>query len=141
MLTDAQVKPSSNSQPQAVVQTLQPVAAVPSGTISSMRSRFHWSHAVFAIGLLAVSGAGTAVLIKVPMIDPSEIMQSIIQMFLHLYGSLTKLHLWLTGCMQQLILLDISSLLTLIDNKFLLLEIYCSKIEDLDTQGCIGGRR
>lgn len=139
MLTDAQVKPSSNSQPQAVVQTLQPAAAVPSGTISSMRSRFHWSHAVFAIGLLAVSGAGTAVLIKVPMIDPSEIMQSI--MFLHLYGSLTKLHLWLTGCMQQLILLDISSLLTLIDNKFLLLEIYCSKIEDLDTQGCIGGRR
>ncbi|KAM3751696.1 hypothetical protein ACB098_04G129500 [Castanea mollissima] len=61
---DAQVKPSSNSQPQAVVQTLQPAAAAPPGTISSMRSRFHWSHAVFAIGLLAVSGAGTAVLIK-----------------------------------------------------------------------------
>ncbi|KAK4568602.1 hypothetical protein RGQ29_004140 [Quercus rubra] len=61
---DAQVKPSSNSQPQAVVQTLQPAAVAPPGTISSMRSRFHWSHAVFAIGLLAVSGAGTAVLIK-----------------------------------------------------------------------------
>ena len=79
MLTDGQVKPSSNIQSQTPVQTMQSVAAAPPGTISSVRSRFHWSHAVFAVGILAVSGAGTAVLIKVPMINPSAIMPSIIQ--------------------------------------------------------------
>ncbi|GMY24935.1 peroxisomal membrane protein PEX14 [Fagus crenata] len=61
---DGQVKPSSNIQSQTPVQTMQSVAAAPPGTISSVRSRFHWSHAVFAVGILAVSGAGTAVLIK-----------------------------------------------------------------------------
>jgi len=61
---DGQVKPSSNIQSQTPVQTMQSVAAAPPSTISSVRSRFHWSHAVFAVGILAVSGAGTAVLIK-----------------------------------------------------------------------------
>ncbi|TXG50278.1 hypothetical protein EZV62_022802 [Acer yangbiense] len=63
-----QVKPSSNIQPQAPTQALQIAAAAPTGAISPggslMLSRFHWYHAVFAVGLLAVSGAGTAVLIK-----------------------------------------------------------------------------
>ncbi|XWS37485.1 hypothetical protein CRYUN_Cryun19dG0046900 [Craigia yunnanensis] len=64
---DGQVKPSSNVQTQATMQTLQPVAAAPTGIASVgtlARSRFHWYHAVFAVGLLAASGAGTAVLIK-----------------------------------------------------------------------------
>ncbi|XVF54117.1 hypothetical protein PTKIN_Ptkin05aG0155200 [Pterospermum kingtungense] len=64
---DGQVKPSSNAQTQTTVQTLEPVAAAstgvaPVGTLAW--SQFHWYHAVFAIGLLAASGAGTAVLIK-----------------------------------------------------------------------------
>ena len=68
MQSDGQVKPSSNIQSQPTMQTLQPVAAAPTdiasvGTLA--RSRFHWYHAVFAVGLLAASGAGTAVLIKV----------------------------------------------------------------------------
>ncbi|KAH7550455.1 hypothetical protein ACOSQ2_024506 [Xanthoceras sorbifolium] len=65
---DGQVKSSSNIQPLAPTQALQPAAAAPTGAISPggtlWRSRFHWYHAVFAVGLLAVSGAGTAVLIK-----------------------------------------------------------------------------
>ncbi|KAK3224959.1 hypothetical protein Dsin_004821 [Dipteronia sinensis] len=65
---DGQVKSPSNIQPQAPTQALQTAAAAPTGAISPggslMRSRFHWYHAVFAVGLLAVSGAGTAVLIK-----------------------------------------------------------------------------
>lgn len=69
MLTDGQLKSSSNIQQQAQQQTLQPglPASVgvntSSGTLS--RSRFHWSHAVIAVGLLAASGAGTALIIKV----------------------------------------------------------------------------
>ncbi|CAL5362033.1 unnamed protein product [Camellia sinensis] len=65
---DGQMKPLSNVQPQVSTQTLQPSAAVPAGVISKVgtltQSRFHWSHAVFAVGLLALSGAGTAVLFK-----------------------------------------------------------------------------
>ncbi|XVF12083.1 hypothetical protein REPUB_Repub08aG0084100 [Reevesia pubescens] len=64
---DGQLKPSSNVQTQAAMQTPQPVAAAPTGIASAgtlARSRFHWYHAVFAIGLLAASGAGTAVLLK-----------------------------------------------------------------------------
>ncbi|XP_038879463.1 peroxisomal membrane protein PEX14 isoform X1 [Benincasa hispida] len=57
-------------QPQPSTQSLQPVAAVtpPAGGESRVgtvaRSRFHWSHAILAIGVLAVSGAGTVVVIK-----------------------------------------------------------------------------
>jgi peroxin-14 len=70
MLTDGQVNSSSSIQPQAPVQTLQPAAAAaPNAAISSVgtstRFRFHWSHAILAVGLLAVSGAGTAVVVKV----------------------------------------------------------------------------
>ncbi|KAL7161639.1 hypothetical protein ACSBR2_042166 [Camellia fascicularis] len=65
---DGQMKPLSNVQPQVSTQTLQPSAAAPAGVISKVgtltQSRFHWSHAVFAVGLLALSGAGTAVLFK-----------------------------------------------------------------------------
>ncbi|KDP31101.1 hypothetical protein JCGZ_11477 [Jatropha curcas] len=65
---DAQVRSTSNVQPPAQTQVLQPAAAAPTGTVSSVatlaRSRFQWYHAVLAVGLLAASGAGTAVLIK-----------------------------------------------------------------------------
>ncbi|CAL5444641.1 unnamed protein product [Camellia sinensis] len=65
---EGQMKPLSNVQPQVSTQTLQPPAAVPAGVISKVgtltQSRFHWSHAVFAVGLLALSGVGTAVLFK-----------------------------------------------------------------------------
>ncbi|PON73775.1 Peroxisomal membrane protein [Parasponia andersonii] len=61
-------KTSSSIQPQTSAQTLQTAAAAPTNAIfpvaSITRSRFHWSHAVLAVGLLAVSGAGTAVIIK-----------------------------------------------------------------------------
>ncbi|GAV63778.1 Pex14_N domain-containing protein [Cephalotus follicularis] len=65
---DGPVKSSSTIQPHAPGQTLQPTAASHAGMISSMGplkpGRFHWYHAVLAVGVLAVSGAGTAVLIK-----------------------------------------------------------------------------
>ncbi|KAJ6765267.1 PEROXISOMAL MEMBRANE PROTEIN PEX14 [Salix koriyanagi] len=65
---EGQVKLTPNVQPPASAQTLQPVAAAPTAAISSVgtltRSRFHWYHAVFAVGLLAASGAGTVVLVK-----------------------------------------------------------------------------
>ncbi|KAL3571094.1 hypothetical protein D5086_028343 [Populus alba] len=65
---EGQVKSTPNVQPPAPAQTPQPVAAAPTGVISTMRTltqhQFNWRHAVFAVGLLAVSGAGTAVLVK-----------------------------------------------------------------------------
>ncbi|XP_034673408.1 peroxisomal membrane protein PEX14 [Vitis riparia] len=62
---DGQLK-SSNIQQQAQAQTLHPSAATPAGVISKTGTqyRFHWSHAFLAIGFLAASGAGTAILFK-----------------------------------------------------------------------------
>ena len=73
ILVDGQAKPSANIQQQTPTQALQPAAAAPSAVATLVRSRFHWSHAVIAVGLLAASGAGTAVLIKVLHIDLSII--------------------------------------------------------------------
>ncbi|KAE8726555.1 Peroxisomal membrane protein PEX14 [Hibiscus syriacus] len=64
---DGQEKSSSNVQTQAPIQTPQPVAVAPAGIASSVtvaRRQFHWNHAVSAVGLLAASGCGTALLIK-----------------------------------------------------------------------------
>ncbi|KAK8569377.1 hypothetical protein V6N13_046436 [Hibiscus sabdariffa] len=64
---DTQTKSSSNFQTQAPIQTPQPVAAAPTGIVSVgtvARRQFHWYHAVSAVGLLAASGCGTALLIK-----------------------------------------------------------------------------
>ncbi|KAI5562639.1 hypothetical protein BDE02_15G065600 [Populus trichocarpa] len=65
---EGQVKSTPNVQPPAPAQTLQPVAAAPTGVISTMRTltqhQFNWHHAFVAVGVLAVSGAGTAVLVK-----------------------------------------------------------------------------
>ncbi|KAG6633110.1 hypothetical protein I3843_12G026400 [Carya illinoinensis] len=64
-IQDEKVKSSSNNQSQAPIQTLQPAVAASTGTMGTlMQYRFKWFHAVFAVGLLAVSGAGTAVLVK-----------------------------------------------------------------------------
>ncbi|XP_068638936.1 peroxisomal membrane protein PEX14-like [Aristolochia californica] len=64
---DGQLKPSLSTQPQVSSQTPLPVA-VPPGATSMMpvvkQSRFQWSHAFFAVGILAASGCGTAVLLK-----------------------------------------------------------------------------
>lgn len=71
MVTDGQLKPTSNIQQQAPAQNLQQGASASTGTPTSLitlsRSRFHWSHAFIAIGLLAASSAGTALLFKVFM--------------------------------------------------------------------------
>ncbi|XP_057951394.1 peroxisomal membrane protein PEX14 isoform X2 [Malania oleifera] len=65
---DGQLKPSSNVQPQSPAQTLQSAAAAPASVMSTVgtvtKSRFQWSHVFYTVGLLAVSGAGTAVLFK-----------------------------------------------------------------------------
>lgn len=62
--TDGQ-KAVSNVQPQGQVQAMQPapVVMVPP---PSLLSRFRWYHAALAVGVLAASGAGTAVFVKVP---------------------------------------------------------------------------
>ncbi|KAF8037122.1 hypothetical protein BT93_B0135 [Corymbia citriodora subsp. variegata] len=67
---DPQLKSSANIQPQSSAQALQPAATAtaPAGVISSVvtmtQPRFRWIHAAYAVGFLAVSGAGTAVLLK-----------------------------------------------------------------------------
>nr|GEY02116.1 peroxisomal membrane protein PEX14 [Tanacetum cinerariifolium] len=60
-----QTQTAVNVQPQAPTQSLQPVAAAPVSKLGTLSpSRFHWSHALLAVGVLAVSGAGTAVVFK-----------------------------------------------------------------------------
>lgn len=63
---DGQVKSSSNVQQQPPAQVVQPTPTGPVTSISKMGtlSRFHWYHAILAVGFLAASGAGTAVLFK-----------------------------------------------------------------------------
>ncbi|XP_019463868.1 PREDICTED: peroxisomal membrane protein PEX14-like isoform X2 [Lupinus angustifolius] len=61
---DGQLKTASNIQQQPQPQTLQTGLPASSGVNTSLRSRFHWYHALVAIGLLAASGAGTAIIIK-----------------------------------------------------------------------------
>ncbi|CAN0890301.1 Peroxisomal membrane protein PEX14 [Linum grandiflorum] len=59
---------TSTIQPAAIVQTPQTVTTVPAGGSSSIvtvaRSRISWYHIVSAVGLLAISGAGTAIWVK-----------------------------------------------------------------------------
>ncbi|XP_016470917.1 peroxisomal membrane protein PEX14 isoform X2 [Nicotiana tabacum] len=62
---DGKLKPSSTSAPQVALQNMQPASATPSNSMKmGYLSHFHWTHAVIAVGLLAASGAGTAVLFK-----------------------------------------------------------------------------
>lgn len=53
-------------------QTLQPSASAPTTIVSSSTgtlkgSEFHWSGVLLAVGLLSISGAVTAFIIKVPV--------------------------------------------------------------------------
>ncbi|KAG9449957.1 hypothetical protein H6P81_009922 [Aristolochia fimbriata] len=63
---DSQLQPSPSTQPQVSSQT--PSVAVSPGVTPMMppvkQPRFQWSHAFFAVGILAASGCGTAVLLK-----------------------------------------------------------------------------
>ncbi|KAL6992762.1 hypothetical protein U1Q18_010877 [Sarracenia purpurea var. burkii] len=63
---DGQTKPLTNVQPQIPTQNLQTSAPAPPGVNSTngTHARFHWSHALLAVGFLALSGAGTVVLFK-----------------------------------------------------------------------------
>ncbi|KAJ0439630.1 putative peroxisomal membrane protein [Helianthus annuus] len=57
--------PASNIQPQAPTQSVQSAPAAPGSKLGTLTaSRFHWSHALLAVGVLAISGAGTAVVFK-----------------------------------------------------------------------------
>ena len=53
------------------LQTVSGVAPPPGGVTHQgtvTRSRFHWSQAILAVGLLAISGVGTVVVIKVTFV-------------------------------------------------------------------------
>lgn len=73
LLVDGQLKSHTSSQPQVPPQAPQPAAILTSTAATSgptlLQSRFHWSHMLLAVGLLAASGAGTAVLFKVSRAD------------------------------------------------------------------------
>ncbi|CAH2043787.1 unnamed protein product [Thlaspi arvense] len=60
----------SNVQPQGQIQATQPAPAPPVVMIPppSFLSRFRWYHAALAVGVLAASGAGTAVFVKKSLI-------------------------------------------------------------------------
>lgn len=61
--TDGQVKPSAAIQ-QNPPQTIQPVASSSSRGLSFLPNQFHWTHAIFAVGFLATSGAGLLFVFK-----------------------------------------------------------------------------
>ncbi|CAI9117358.1 OLC1v1018735C1 [Oldenlandia corymbosa var. corymbosa] len=63
---DGQLKSSLPIQHQTSTQAVQPAPVASAGGVSKLAtlSRFHWSHAFLAVGLLAISGAGSAVLFK-----------------------------------------------------------------------------
>ena len=63
-------------QIQAVQHAPAPVVMIPP---PSLRSRFRWYHAVLAVGVLAASGAGTAVFVKVPLISNPSVMSIYMQ--------------------------------------------------------------
>ncbi|XP_014501721.1 peroxisomal membrane protein PEX14 isoform X2 [Vigna radiata var. radiata] len=68
VIQDEQLKSSSNIHQQSQPQALQTTVPASTGVIASLGTlsgrRFHWSHALIAVGLLATSGAGTVILIK-----------------------------------------------------------------------------
>ncbi|XP_071731676.1 peroxisomal membrane protein PEX14-like [Rutidosis leptorrhynchoides] len=60
-----QSQAASNIQPQSATKSMQPAVAAHGSKIGTLtRSRFNWSHAFLAVGALAISGAGTAVVFK-----------------------------------------------------------------------------
>ncbi|CAH9062963.1 unnamed protein product [Cuscuta epithymum] len=62
---EGKLKTSSSIQPQALIRSTQQASAeVSSTTKVGYLSKFHWSHAVLAAGLLAASGSLTAIFFK-----------------------------------------------------------------------------
>ncbi|KAL3343027.1 hypothetical protein AABB24_026865 [Solanum stoloniferum] len=63
---DEKVKSSSTTRSLSASQNLQSASAQQSNTMRKMGyfSHFHWTHAVKAVGIMAASGAGTALLLK-----------------------------------------------------------------------------
>lgn len=64
---DTRSSPPSTVQTQPPVQTLQPTVAplVTTSTAPLVQpTRFHWTHMIFAVGLLTATGAGAGVLFK-----------------------------------------------------------------------------
>ncbi|CAA0826727.1 Peroxisomal membrane protein PEX14 [Striga hermonthica] len=63
---DGQIKSSSNGLQQPSAQVLQSASVGPvvNRSKTGIISRFQWYHAIFAVGFLAASGAGTVVLFK-----------------------------------------------------------------------------
>ncbi|KAH0762650.1 hypothetical protein KY290_018723 [Solanum tuberosum] len=61
-----EVKSSSTTQALSASQNLQSASAQLSNTMRKMGyfSHFHWTHAIMAVGIMAASGAGTALLLK-----------------------------------------------------------------------------
>ncbi|CAL5441150.1 unnamed protein product [Camellia sinensis] len=115
---EGQMKPLSNVQPQVSTQTLQPSAAVPAGVISKVgtltQSRFHWSHAVFAVGLLALSGAGAAVLFKVEHFEHTMLDDKHIKRKNSQYRILHGVHLGLYVIMYRMTKADLKLICKLI---------------------------
>lgn len=66
--TDGQLN-SSKMQQQSPTQAIQPASNTPIGTVSKggTSALYHlgWQQALLAVGLLAISGAGTALVFKV----------------------------------------------------------------------------
>lgn len=71
VLMQIDAKPLSTVQTQVSAQASQPAAVSPYAVLSSAgtptQKQFHWYHAALGVGLLAASGCGTALLIKVSM--------------------------------------------------------------------------
>ncbi|KAL9243153.1 hypothetical protein vseg_017077 [Gypsophila vaccaria] len=61
---DTQAVASTNNVAHTPAQAMVPATATPSGVMSTTARRFHWSYAVCAVGLLALSGAGTVLVLK-----------------------------------------------------------------------------
>ncbi|KAM7471312.1 hypothetical protein LguiA_009495 [Lonicera macranthoides] len=63
LMTDAQLKSTSNTQLQGPTAAPPPSSAISNVGVLA-QSRFHWSQALLAVGLLSISGAGTVVIFK-----------------------------------------------------------------------------
>lgn len=73
------------------MQTPPPVAAAPTGIVSAgtlAQRQFHWYHAVFAVGVLAASGAGTAVLIKVSISAIVSLPKKIVHLYHFIFSKI-----------------------------------------------------
>ncbi|KAE8726188.1 Peroxin 14, putative isoform 4 [Hibiscus syriacus] len=95
---DGQAKSSSIIQTQASIQAPQPMAAVPAGIASSgtvAQKQFQWYHAVSAVGLLAASGCGRALLFKVLISSTASLPRTKCIFYHFVFVIIPKLKLWI----------------------------------------------